>query len=110
MQIKPPAFAAEVEAVGPKRVVLARCDTEAAVLWGLSNGIQMFQGRFIDAVVGTVTMAACPSAASCNLGQCAARRASVAGAPRTQCPHPPGLDAVQRFAAPTIRAKAGAGT
>ncbi|WP_404382085.1 hypothetical protein [Caenispirillum salinarum] len=100
---KTAAFAAEVKAVGPRRVVLARCDTEAAVMWGLNNGIQMFQGRFIDAVLGTMTMADCPKSIQCTLSQCAARRASVAGATRTQCPHPPGLDAVQRFAAPGVR-------
>ncbi len=100
---KTAAFAAEVKAVGPERVVLARCDTEAAVLWGLENGIRVFQGRFIDAVLGTVTMDACPASAECSLSQCAGRRSAVAGSGRTACPNPPGLDAVQRFAAPGRR-------
>lgn len=100
---KTAAFAAEVKSVGPERVVLARCDTEAAVLWGLENGVRVFQGRFIDAVLGTVTMDGCPAASLCTLTQCAGRRAVVAGAGRAACPHPPGLDAVQRFAAPGRR-------
>jgi EAL domain-containing protein (putative c-di-GMP-specific phosphodiesterase class I) len=104
---KTAAFAAEVKAVGPERVVLARCDTEAAVLWGLKNGIQVFQGRFIDAVLGTVTMAACPEAWQCLLSQCAARRAAVVGGARAQCPHPPGLDAVQKFSAPGVHKVSG---
>lgn len=100
---KTAAFAAEVKAVGPERVVLARCDTEAAVLWGLENGIRVFQGRFIDAVLGTVTMESCPAAAYCTLSQCAGRRSAVAGPARAACPNPPGLDAVQSFRAPGRR-------
>ncbi|WP_176525267.1 EAL domain-containing protein [Caenispirillum bisanense] len=100
---KSAAFAAEVKAVGPERVVLARCDTEAAVLWGLENGIRVFQGRFIDAVLGTVTMDACKASAQCSLSQCAGRRSAVAGPGRAACPNPPGLDAVQSFAAPGRR-------
>lgn len=100
---KTATFAAEVQAAGPQRVVLARCDTETSVLWGLANGVRLFQGRFMDAVLATVTMEACPAAERCSLSQCAGRRSSVAGTARLQCPHPPGLDAVQQFAAPGTR-------
>lgn len=84
---KTAAFAAEVKAIGPQHVVLARCDSETAVHWGLSNGIQVFQGRYVDAILGTVTMAECPGSPACTIGQCVERRTSVAGVTRTKCPH-----------------------
>ncbi len=37
-----------IERVGRGRLILARCDSEAAVRFGLGLGIATFQGRFID--------------------------------------------------------------
>lgn len=37
-----------IERVGRTRLILARCDSEAAVRFGLTLGISSFQGRFID--------------------------------------------------------------
>ncbi|HUN47599.1 MAG TPA: hypothetical protein VMU85_13805 [Stellaceae bacterium] len=42
------AFRENVERVGRTRVILARCDSEAAVRFGLTLGISSFQGRFLD--------------------------------------------------------------
>ena len=33
------------------RMILARCDTEAAIRWGQDNGFTLFQGRHIDKVL-----------------------------------------------------------
>lgn len=96
-------FADLVTDFGGDRVVLSRCDNETAVMWGLSKGITAFQGRFLDAVLGTVTMTKCPKARLCALPDCTARRAVLNGRARAQCPNPPGLDAVTRFAAPGRR-------
>jgi hypothetical protein len=37
--------------IGRKRVVMARVDSEQAIRFGLSLGIQLFQGRYIDRLV-----------------------------------------------------------
>ena len=42
------AFRENVERVGRGRLILARCDSEAAVRFGLAFGISSFQGRFLD--------------------------------------------------------------
>src|SRR3546814_19924279 len=40
-----------VERAGKARIILARCDTAAAIRFGQSVGITMFQGRHLDAVL-----------------------------------------------------------
>lgn len=42
------AFRESIERVGRSRLILARCDSEAAVRFGLALGISAFQGRFLD--------------------------------------------------------------
>jgi hypothetical protein len=96
-------FADLVNDFGGQRVVLSRCDNETAVMWGLSKNITAFQGRFLDAVLGTVTMTKCPRAAGCTLKECSARRSALGGRLRAECPNPPGLDAVTSFASPRRR-------
>ncbi len=41
-------FRAAVERIGKSRVILARCDSEAAVAFGRASGLRFFQGRHID--------------------------------------------------------------
>lgn len=41
-------FRKSLERTGKTRVILARCDSEEAVQFGLSVGIRLFQGRHID--------------------------------------------------------------
>jgi hypothetical protein len=39
---------ASIIAAGPSRVILCRCDNEAAIKFGQSVGITLFQGRYVD--------------------------------------------------------------
>lgn len=89
--------------LGASRVILSRCESEIAMSWGMGQGISAFQGRFVDAVLATMTMQACPSSASCSLRACMGRRASAMGRRRCECPNPPWLDKIQSFSAPTQR-------
>ncbi|HEC14155.1 MAG TPA: EAL domain-containing protein [Rhodospirillales bacterium] len=43
-----------VKNTGRSRVILARIEDEAAVKWGLSLGINRFQGRYIDTIVAAM--------------------------------------------------------
>jgi hypothetical protein len=81
-----------IDGVGRDRLVLARCDTEQAITWGQSQGINMFQGRFLDTMLGAMTMMKCEKSKLCTLNQCVSRRSVVDGAPRVECPNPPMLD------------------
>ena len=45
-----------VKAIGADRIVLAHCDSVAAIDWGVRQGIGTFQGRFVDeTLIGGVT-------------------------------------------------------
>lgn len=85
-----------VDALGPvgfDRIILGHCDSESAIAWGLSQGIQHFQGRFLDNFVAAVTMSKCPKAAACTLQQCNQRHAVISGRPRAECGDNDWLDA-----------------
>ncbi len=79
--------------VGFERVILARCDTEASIAWGLRNGVRHFQGRFLDSMVAAVTMTQCDKASACTLAQCTQRHGVIAGRPRAECGNNDMLDA-----------------
>ncbi len=40
-----------IRILGPERIILARCDSFAAIEWGLRQGIRTFQGHFVDATL-----------------------------------------------------------
>lgn len=94
------ALMAMIDDLGAERVILSRCDGEAAVGWGLDHGIRTFQGRFLDAMLAAVTLQKCPQASLCTRAQCSERRSFMSGKRRRDCPYLPGLDMVQSFAAP----------
>jgi hypothetical protein len=71
--------------VGFERIILSRCDTETSIRWGLDHGIRHFQGRYLDAMVGAVTMTQCDKASACTLAQCIARHGVISGKLRTDC-------------------------
>ncbi|MBF0270079.1 MAG: hypothetical protein HQL44_15960 [Alphaproteobacteria bacterium] len=77
-----------LEAMGLGRVVLARCDNEKSILWGLGQNITMFQGRFLDSMMAAVTMEKCEKSGGCTLAQCTQRRGVVSGRIRSECPNP----------------------
>jgi len=79
--------------IGPARLVLHRTDTDAAIRWGVANGIRRFQGRQVDAMLGAARMASCPAAAACTPLQCRERAAAAAAAGRAGCANLPLLDA-----------------
>lgn len=91
--------------LGADRVILSRCDSEAAVAWGRDKGINTFQGRFIDAVLSTMTMHGCDKASLCTLAQCMSRRAAVLGKVRGECPNRTALDGMQQIVAPPRKGK-----
>ncbi len=77
--------AAGLNLVGMEKIVLGRCDSEAAIQWGLAKGIQRFQGRYVDTMLAAYTMAVCDKSAACTLGQCIARHGVLSGPPRPEC-------------------------
>jgi EAL domain-containing protein (putative c-di-GMP-specific phosphodiesterase class I) len=46
-----------VHELGAEKVILSRCDSAAALAWGLKTGISVFQGHFLDAYRKKATVA-----------------------------------------------------
>ena len=94
------AIALHLAPVGLDSVILARCDSEQAIQWGMSIGLNRFQGRYIDAMLAAVTMSGCDKASACTFRQCIHRRTAIAGRPRAECGNLDMLDAFPEVRAP----------
>ena len=42
--------AAMIEEVGAEKIILARCDSQASMAWGLKSGIRIYQGYLLDSL------------------------------------------------------------
>ncbi|HLN22736.1 MAG TPA: hypothetical protein VK558_01995 [Patescibacteria group bacterium] len=95
--------AAAMAPLGMEKILLARCDSESAIQWGLNQGIQRFQGRYVDAMLAAYTMAGCNKSSACTLGQCIARHGVVAGPMRSECGNNDMLDSSPSMRMPKPR-------
>jgi len=73
-------LAAALERIGPDRVVLHHAETEAALRWGMAQGLRRFQGRHVDAILAAGRILGCPQGTGCTVRQCMERAAAVAPA------------------------------
>ena len=78
-------LARAIELIGPRRIVLYQAETERALLWGRSMGIDSFQGRHVDAMLAADRIMACPTAHGCTLRQCIGRAAANEPKGRAGC-------------------------
>ncbi len=81
-----------VARTGPDRVLLHRADSEAAIAWGMSHGIMRFQGRYVDAMLASARLRACPAGKGCTVRQCIERASATGPAGRAGCRNLPLLD------------------
>lgn len=76
-----------------KKIILARCGTEDAFIYGKKIGINLFQGHFIDMLLAAVRKNACIFGQECSLTDCTLRRSFVCNSLRKSCVHEAHLDA-----------------
>ena len=68
------------------KVILMRVENEDTLKWGLSHGIDKFQGYFIDSLTAAACRNSCPYRAECaSLAQCVACKSRISGAVRAKC-------------------------
>ncbi|MDR3436994.1 hypothetical protein [Telmatospirillum sp.] len=101
------AMAVAIASIGRDRMLLARCDSEAAINWGLNRGIERFQGRYVDTMLAAYTMQMCDKASACTLGQCTTRHAAITGRRREECGNNDMLDSSPIMVAPKVRNRQG---
>jgi hypothetical protein len=76
------------------RLILDGCDGEAALSWGLSQGIHLYGGPWIEEIITAGRMEYCSEAARCLRSECRARGLATAPSDRLGCHNPLLLEAV----------------
>jgi hypothetical protein len=99
------AVLSAVRALDPAKLLLARCDSEAAITWGLDHGLMKFQGRYVEAMLAATTMGLCDQAAACSLAQCTQRHGVIGGPLRAECGNHQRLDTPPPMRAPQRKAR-----
>ncbi|MCA3364899.1 MAG: hypothetical protein INF79_04700 [Roseomonas sp.] len=67
------------------RVILDGCDGEAALSWGLSQGIHLYGGPWIEDIIAAGRMEYCSEAARCLRSECRARGLATSPFDRLGC-------------------------
>ncbi|MCA3278063.1 MAG: hypothetical protein ING10_02220 [Roseomonas sp.] len=76
------------------RLILNGCDEEAALSWGLSQGIHLYGGSWIEDIITAGRMDHCSKAANCLRSECRARGLATAPSERLGCTNTLLLEAV----------------
>ncbi|MCA3357847.1 MAG: hypothetical protein ING02_07595, partial [Roseomonas sp.] len=76
------------------RLILDGCNGEIALSWGLSQGISLYGGPWIEDVIAAGRMDYCSEAARCLRSECRARGLATSPSGRLGCHKPLLLDAV----------------
>ena len=74
-----------IKVIGRENVILAKCDSDKAVKWGVAHGISKFQGPFVDNIETAMIRSKCPDAKNCTTQICLKRRRLLMGALRDGC-------------------------
>lgn len=86
-----------VREIGRDRVILIRCESEAALRWGMRRGINTFQGYYVDSMLGAMTKMGCPFGKKCSVDQCSSRKTYLLGGTREECFSIKNLDSLSTF-------------
>lgn len=76
---------AAISHIGAENVILAKCDSENSIKWGVKYGITAFQGPYIDSLEVALTRHKCPFAKECSSQSCLKRRRLLCGRFRSEC-------------------------
>lgn len=71
--------------IGQENVILAKCENDVAIKWGLKHGITAFQGPYIDNIEVAVARSRCKDVANCTTQDCLKRKRLLWGTFRDGC-------------------------
>lgn len=74
-----------IKILGAKNVILAKCDSQEALKWGLGYGLSVFQGPFMDNIEAALIRKSCPHSAYCTQQECLKRHRLLRGPVRQAC-------------------------
>lgn len=73
--------------IGRENVILAKCDNDKALKWGVKYGITAFQGPMMDDVEVAMIRNRCPNVANCSALDCLKRKRLLLGSFKDECIH-----------------------
>jgi EAL domain-containing protein (putative c-di-GMP-specific phosphodiesterase class I) len=76
---------AALRQIGLEKIILVGTDNEAAMQWGVAEGIRMYQGGYINAVLAAERHRACPNASRCTWRECMKKATMVGFASEREC-------------------------
>lgn len=71
--------------IGRENVILAKCENEQSIKWGVKYGITAFQGPYIDNLEVALMRNKCPFAKECGSQNCLKRKRLLRGKFRDEC-------------------------
>lgn len=74
-----------IEYLGADNVILAKCEDEKALAWGMKYGLNTFQGPIIDQIEVACVYKQCPDAKYCSAKTCLKRKRLLWGPFRDEC-------------------------
>ncbi len=86
-----------VETIGHEKIVLCRCSDETAIRWGLERQISIYQGYFVDNIVGAMIRKQCDFSKTCRIPDCTLKRPYLAIDMKEGCKNIAHLDANPRI-------------
>lgn len=76
-----------IDNIGRENVILAKCEDEKAIKWGIKYGVTAFQGPYIDNIEIALLRRQCPNAKNCTAAECLKRKRLLSGWYREGCVH-----------------------
>jgi hypothetical protein len=92
--LEAPQAAKALRRIDQTRLVLDGCDGEAALSWGISQGIFLYGGPWIEEIIAAARMDHCAEAARCLRSECRARGLATSPTDRLGCHRPMLLETV----------------
>ena len=74
-----------ISQLGAENVILAKCDSETSLKWGLSYGIKSYQGPYIDEIEIGLIRRECAYKDKCSIPECIKRHRLLQGVQRNDC-------------------------
>lgn len=74
-----------IDYLGRENVILAKCDNEQSIKWGVKYGITAFQGPYIDNLEVAMLRSLCPHTTECKAVDCLKRKRLLSGWYRDEC-------------------------
>ncbi len=83
-----------IKTIGSDKFILCRCPGEEAIKWGLEREISIYQGYFVDMIIGMMIKKQCGKGSKCDVNDCVYKRHFVDSKMKIGCSNIDHLDSI----------------